>query len=111
MVPFFLTIRAAEAAERLRTQGATRVRFSSGVALEISPSLAALTCLAMVDGERPLGEIWRTAASRLGRQPDAIAAAAAPDFDRFNAFNWVCLRHRSCPPPSSLTYYYRGDAM
>ena len=111
MVPFFLTIRAAEAAERLRTQGATRVRFSSGVALEISPSLAALTCLAMVDGERPLGEIWRTAASRLGQQPDEIAAAAAPDFDRFNAFNWVCLRHRSCPPPSPLPYHYRGDAM
>jgi hypothetical protein len=64
-----------------------------------------------VDGVRPLAEIWRAAATTLGEHADKVAAAAAPDFDRFNAFNWLCLRHRSCPPPPSLAYGYRGDAV
>ena len=111
MVPFFLTAPGAEAAERLQAEGATRVRLSSGLSLDVAPSTPALACLAMVDGVRPLGEIWRTAVRRLGAHPDEIAAAAAPDFDRFNAFNWLCLRHSSCPPPPALAYPYRGDAM
>jgi hypothetical protein len=84
---------------------------SSRTELAVAPSPAALACLALVDGVRPLGEIWREAAKFLGEDADNIAAAAAPDFDRFNALNWVCLRHRSCPPPPSLSYGYRGDAV
>ncbi|HSB73122.1 MAG TPA: methyltransferase [Candidatus Methylomirabilis sp.] len=111
MVPFFLTVPGAEAAERLRGRGAVRVRLSSRVAVAVAPSPAALACLALVDGVRPLAEIWRAAAAVLGEEADRVAAAAAPDLDRFNAFNWLCLRHRSCPPPPSLAYGYRGDAV
>jgi SAM-dependent methyltransferase len=111
MVPFFLTAPGAEAAKRLCERGSVTVRLSSRTELAVAPSPAALTCLALVDGVRPLGEIWREAATLLGADADNIAAAAAPDFDRFNALNWVCLRHRSCPPPSTLSYGYRGDAV
>jgi SAM-dependent methyltransferase len=111
MVPFFLTVPGAQAAERLRARGAVKVRLSSRITLAVAPSPAALACLALVDGVRPLAEIWRAAATTLGEHADKVAAAAAPDFDRFNAFNWLCLRHRSCPPPPSLAYGYRGDAV
>lgn len=111
MVPFFLTAPGAEAAQRLRGRGAVRVRLSSRIAVAVAPSPAALACLALVDGVRPLVEIWRAAAAVLGEDADSVAVAAAPDLDRFNAFNWLCLRHRSCPPPPSLAYGYRGDAV
>ena len=81
------------------------------MAVAVAPSPAALACLALVDGARPLAEIWRAAATVLGEDADQVAAAAAPDLERFNAFNWVCLRHRSSPPPPSLVYGYRGDAL
>ncbi len=111
MVPFFLTVPGAEAAERLRRRGAVKVRLSSRITLTITPSPAALACLTLVDGVRPLAEIWRAAAAVLGEDADRVAAAAAPDLERFNAFNWLCLRHRSCPAPPSLAYGYRGDAV
>jgi SAM-dependent methyltransferase len=111
MVPFFLTRPGAEAAERLRVRGAVKVRLSSRMVVAVAPSPAALACVALVDGVRPLAEIWRTAAAVLGGDADQVAAAAAPDLERFNAFNWVCLRHRSSPPPPSLAYGYRGDAL
>lgn len=111
MVPYFLTVPGAEAAERLRGRGAVTVRLSSRIAIAVAPSPAALACLALVDGVRPLAEIWRAAAAALGEDPDRVAAAAAPELDRFNAFNWLCLRHRSCPPPPSLAYGYRRDAV
>jgi SAM-dependent methyltransferase len=111
MVPFFLTAPGAEAAKRLRERGSVTVQLSSRTEVAVAPSPAALACLARVDGVRPLAEIWREAATVLGEDADNIAAAAAPDFDRFNAFNWLCLRHRSCPPPPSLAYGYRGDAV
>lgn len=110
MVPFFLTVPGAEAAERLRGRGAVKIRLSSRIVVPVAPSPAALACLALVDGVRPLAEIWRAAAAVLGDDPDRVAAEAAPDLDRFNAFNWLCLRHRLCPPPPSLAYGYRGDA-
>jgi hypothetical protein len=58
-----------------------------------------------------LGEIWRAAAGVLGQDGDVVAAAAAPDFERFNAFNWVCLRHASVPPLPAPAFGYRGDAV
>jgi len=111
MVPFFLTRPGAEAAERLRARGNVKVRLSSRMVVAVAPSPAALACLAVVDGARPLAEIWRAAAAALGEDADQVAAAAAPDLERFNAFNWVCLRHRSCPLPPSLAYGYREDAL
>jgi len=110
MVPFLLSVPGAEAAQRLRARGAVKVRLSSRIVLDIAPSPAALACLSLVDGVRPLAEIWRAAAAVLGDDADRVAAAAAPDLERFNAFNWLCLRHRCCPPPRSLAYGYRGDA-
>jgi SAM-dependent methyltransferase len=110
MVPFFLTAPGAEVAERLRTAGTVAVRLSSQIELAVTPSPEALACLALVDDVRPLGDIWRNAAAAIGKDPDAVAAAAAPDLDRFNALNWLCLRHRSCTPPPSPAYGYRGDA-
>jgi SAM-dependent methyltransferase len=110
MVPFFLTLPGAEAADRLRSARAVRVRLSSRIDLEIAPSPEARTCLALVDGARPLAEIWRAAAAVLGTDADTVAAAAAPDLERFNALNWLFLRHRSGPPPPSVAYGYRGDA-
>ena len=111
MVPFFLSAPGAEAAKRLRDRGSVTVQLSSRLEVAVAPSPRALACLALVDGVRPLAEIWREAATVLGEDADRIAAAAATDFDRFNAFNWLCLRHRSCPPPPSLAYGYRGDAV
>ena len=111
MVPFFLTAPGAEAAKRLHARGAVTVRLSSRIAVPVAPSPAALACLALVDGMRPLAEIWREAAMLLGEDASGIAAAAAPDFDRFNALNWLCLRHRSCAPPPLIAYGYRGDAV
>jgi SAM-dependent methyltransferase len=111
MVPFFLTAAGAEAAEQLRTRGTVSVRLSSRAELEVTSSPAALACLALVDGLRPLGEIWRAAASGSREDLENVAAAAAHDFDRFNALNWLCLRARSCPPPPSLAYHYRADAV
>src|SRR5690606_25399159 len=108
MVPFFLTAPGAEAAERLRKRGSVTVRLSSRTMLPVSPSRAALACLALVDGVRPLADIWREAAKLIGEEASSIAAAAAPDFDRFNALNWLCLRHRACSPPPSVAYGYRG---
>jgi 2-polyprenyl-3-methyl-5-hydroxy-6-metoxy-1,4-benzoquinol methylase len=43
--------------------------------------------------------------------PEQVANLAAGDLERFNAFNWLCLRHRSCPPPPSVAYGYRRDAL
>jgi hypothetical protein len=110
MVPFFPTVPGAEAAERLRSAGAVNVRLSSRIELAVAPSPAALACLALVDGARPLADIWRAAAAALGTDAESVAAAAGPDLDRFNALNWLHLRHRSCAPPPSLAYEYRGDA-
>jgi SAM-dependent methyltransferase len=110
MVPFYLSVIGAATAQRLRARGAVKVRLSSRIAVSVAPSPAALACLALVDGVRPLAEIWRAAGAVLGEDADKVAAAAAPDLDRFNAFNWLCLRHRSCPPPPSLAYGYRRDA-
>ena len=111
MVPFFLTRPGAEAAEKLRDGGAVKVQLSSRITLAVEPSPAALACLPLVDGVRPLADIWRAAAAALGEDPDTLAAAAASDLERFNAFNWLCLRHRSCPPPPSVAYGYRRDAL
>jgi SAM-dependent methyltransferase len=110
MVPYFLTVPGAEAADRLREKRVVSVRLSSRMTMEVAPSPAALACLPLVDGLRPLGEIWRAAATLLGQDADSVAAAAAADFERFNAFNWICLRHRSCPPPPAPAYGFRGDA-
>lgn len=110
MVPFFLTAPGAEAAQHLRNRGTASVRLSSRAVLKVAPSEAALACLALVDGLRPLSDIWQAAAQVLGRNADEVAATAAPDLERFNAFNWLCLRHRACAPPPSITYGYRGDA-
>ena len=111
MVPFFLTAPGAAAAKRLHERGSVAVRLSSRTEVAVAPSPATLACLARVDGVKPLAEIWGEAAAILGDDADKIAAAAAPDFDRFNAFNWLCLHHQSCPPPPSLAYGYGGDAV
>lgn len=111
MVPFFLSVAGAEAARRLQRERAVKVALSSQVVLAVEPSREALACLAHVDGTRALGEIWQAAAARLGADPETIAAAAAPDLDRLNALNWLCLRHRSCPPVPSAAYGYRRDAL
>ena len=111
MVPFFLTAPGAEAAKRLLQNGSVTVRLSSQTEARIAPSPAALECLARVDGRRPLAEIWREAAAALGEDPSKVAAAAAADLDRLNALNWVCLRHQACPPPPSLAFGYRADAV
>jgi hypothetical protein len=110
MVPFFLSARGAEAAERLRVAGSAALRLSSRTVLPVTPSRAALACLAFIDGARPLAEVWSLAAAVVNGDADKVASEAAPDLDRFNAFNWVCLRHRSCPPPPSIAYDFRGDA-
>ena len=111
MVPFFLTRPGAEAAEKLRDGGAVKVQLSSRITLTVEPSPAALACLRLVDGVRPLADIWRSSGAALGEDPEKVAAAAASDLERFNAFNWLCLRHRSCPPPPSMAYGYRRDAL
>jgi SAM-dependent methyltransferase len=110
MVPYFLTVPGAEAADRLRERKSVNVRLSSRMTMAVAPSQAALACLPLVDGLRPLAEIWRAASAALGQDADELAAAAAPDLERFNAFNWICLRHRSCPPPPAPAYGFRGDA-
>ena len=111
MVPFFLSARGAEAAERLRAAGSAALRLSSRTMLPVTPSRAALACLAFIDGARPLAEIWSRAATVVNGDADKVASEAAPDMDRFNAFNWLCLRHRSCPPPPSIAYDFLGDAV
>jgi len=111
MVPFFLTRPGAEAAQKLLDGGAVTVQLSSRITLAVEPSPAALACLRLVDGARPLADIWRSAAAALGEDAKKVAAAAASDLERFNAFNWLCLRHRACPPPPSLAYGYRRDAL
>jgi hypothetical protein len=110
MVPFFLTAPGAEAARRLLEHGKVGVRLSSRVTLPVAPSPAAMACLREVDGRRTLAEIWRAAATQAGSDATQLAAAATADLERFNALNWLCLRHRSCPPPPALAYAYRGDA-
>ena len=110
MVPFFLTAPGADAARYLHERGAANVRLSSRAVLKVAPSEEALACLALVDGLRPMGDIWQAAARVLGRNRDEVASAAAPDLERFNAFNWLCLRHRVCAPPPSIVYAYRADA-
>jgi SAM-dependent methyltransferase len=111
MVPFFLTAFGAEAAKRLVEHGSGTVQLASRTEVTFAPSPAVLQCLTRVDGVRPLGYIWRETAAALGEDSGKIAAAAALDFDRFNALNWVYLRHRACPPLSSLGFGYRGDAV
>lgn len=111
MVPFFLTAPGAEAAKRIVERGSATVRLSSRTEVTIAPSLAALQCLMRVDGVRPLAEIWRAAGAALGEETDKVAAAAASSFDNFNALNWICLRHRSCPSPPSVAFGYRGEAV
>jgi hypothetical protein len=49
-------------------------------------------------------------AGALALTRDAVAAAAAADLERFNALNWLALRHRTCPAPPLLAYPFRGDA-
>jgi hypothetical protein len=110
LVPFFLTVPGAEAALRLCAHGTARVVLSSRQTLTLTPSAAARACLAKVDGVRPLATIWREVAGERGQAPEEIAAAVAPELDRLNALNWLCLRHRACPPPPMLAYGYRGDA-
>ena len=66
MVPFFLTRPGAEAAEKLRDSGAVKVQLSSRITLAVEPSPAALACLRLVDGVRPLADIWRSAGAALG---------------------------------------------
>ena len=110
MVPYFLTVSAAENAQRLREQGQVVVPLSSRNRFRFRPAAAALSCLALVDGERPLARIWREAATALKVSPEEVAAAAAPDLERFNALNWVFLRHGDCPAPPMLAYPFRGDA-
>ncbi|HET8748596.1 MAG TPA: class I SAM-dependent methyltransferase [Ramlibacter sp.] len=110
MVPYFLSAAAAEAAGQLRTQGAGSVKLSSRQRLRIQPSRAALECLGLVDGVRDLGRIWAEAAARLQLAPAELAASVAPEFERFNALNWVFLRHKSCAPSPMLAYAFRGDA-
>jgi 2-polyprenyl-3-methyl-5-hydroxy-6-metoxy-1,4-benzoquinol methylase len=110
MVPYFLTVPGAEAADRLRQRSVVNVLLSSRVTITVAPSPATLACLPFLDGVRPLGEVWRAAAAALGQDVHSVAAAAAPDLERFNAFNWICLRHRSCPPPPAPAYGFRGDA-
>ena len=111
MVPFFLTAPGAQAAQRLRRERTLEVTFSSGVTFAIEPSAATLACLARVDGVRPLRQLWQAAAAELGEDAQAVAEQAAPDLDRLNALNWLCLRHVSCPPPPALAYRYRLDAL
>ena len=110
MVPFFLTAAAAEAARLLVTEGTAQVRLSSRHPLELAPSAAGLACLAKVDAVRCLSEIWSDVARASDSSADEVAHAAAPDLDRFNALNWVFLRHRECPAPPMLAYPFRGDA-
>jgi len=110
MVPYFLTVPGAEAVDRLRQRSVVNVQLSSRVTIPVSPSPATLACLPFLDNVRPLTEVWRAAAAALGQDVDNVAAAAAPDLERFNAFNWLCLRHRSCPPPPAPAYGFRGDA-
>ncbi len=110
MVPFFLTAQGAAAARRLCEYGTASVRLSSRVVLKVTPSEDVRACLALVDGLRPLGDIWQAAAQVLGRDMDKVSAEAAPDLDRFNAFNWLCLRHRTCARSPSIAYDYQGDA-
>jgi hypothetical protein len=110
MVPFFLTVAGAEAAARLGRHGSARVRLSSRVVLPLAPSAATLACLAKVDGVRPLAAIWQEVAAARQEAPGELAAAVAPELERLNALNWLCLRHRSCPPPPMLAYAFRGDA-
>jgi SAM-dependent methyltransferase len=110
MVPYFLTVPGAEAVDRLRQRSVVNVQLSSRVTIPVSPSPATLACLPFLDNVRPLTEVWRAAAAALGQDVDSVAAAAAPDLERFNAFNWICLRHRSCPPPPAPAYGFRGDA-
>jgi SAM-dependent methyltransferase len=110
MVPFFLTVAGAEAAAHLCRHGTARVKLSSRVVLPLSPSPAALACLAKVDGVRPLAAIWQEVAAARQEAPGPRAAAVAPELDRHNALNWLCLRHASCAPPPMLAYAFRGDA-
>jgi hypothetical protein len=111
MVPFFLTAPGAAAAHRLRERSSVTVRLSSRLDVAVAPTPAARACLGLIDGARPLGEIWRAAAGVLGQDEATITAAAAADFEQFNAFNWVCLRHRSVPPLPTPAFGYRGDAV
>lgn len=110
MVPFFLTEPGADAAARLIEAKAVSVRLSSRAEYRVAPSSAALACLRYIDGERELGQIWREAAAISGDEAAALAAAAAPDLERLSALNWLCLRHRSCAPPSQIAYGFPGDA-
>jgi hypothetical protein len=111
MVPFFLTAPGAEAAQRLRRERKVQVALSSRVIFAMAPAAATLACLARVDGVRTLEEIWRAAAAELGERVERIADTAAAGLDRLNALNWLCLRHRSCPPAPALAYGYRLDAV
>ena len=111
MVPFFLTAPGAEAARRLRRERKVQVALSSRVIFAMAPAAATLACLARVDGVRTLEEIWRAAAAELGEGVESIADTAAAGLDRLNALNWLCLRHRSCPPAPALAYGYRLDAV
>jgi hypothetical protein len=110
MVPFFLNAGGAEAAERMRERGSVNVRLSSRVAYRVAPCAETRACLALVDGARSLEAIWGEAARLLGKSPESVAQAAAPELERFNALNWLCLRARACPPPPNFAYGYRGDA-
>jgi SAM-dependent methyltransferase len=110
MVPFFLTGAAAEAAQQLVAQGAGEVPLSSRRPFSLAPSTSALACLSRVNSVRTLAEIWGEAARALRVPAQELAASAAPDLERFNALNWVCLRHKDTPPPPMLAYPFRGDA-
>jgi SAM-dependent methyltransferase len=110
MVPFFLTAAAAKAAGELATRGTVDVRLSSRHPFHWAPSPIALACLARVDSVRTLSQIWSDVARALQVPPGEVAEATASDWDRFNALNWVFLRHKGCPPPPMLAYPFSGDA-
>ncbi|GAB3647594.1 class I SAM-dependent methyltransferase [Ramlibacter alkalitolerans] len=110
MVPFFLSVAGEEAARQLAERRVATVKLSSQLRLELAPSPAGLACLARIDGARPLSDIWSEVAGALALAVDDVAAAAAADLDRFNALNWVALRHRALPAPPMLAWPFRGDA-
>jgi len=110
MVPYFLTVAAAESAQHVREHRQVIVPLSSRHRFQLRPCASALACLALVDGERPLSSIWSEVANALKTSPPEVAATAGPDFERLNGLNWVFLRHRDCPAPPMLAYPFRGDA-
>ena len=110
MVPFFLTLPAAEYAQQLGNRGSARLALSSRHTIQLAPGAAAMACLRLIDGVRTLAQMWTEVGRELKLSPTDVAAAAAADLERFNALNWVFLRHGQSPAPPMLAYPFRGDA-